>query len=97
MISLSLISLPSFASKGDVVMMPDGCDYYIVETRMGYAILEWFGGSTPSVGDTLVGDFESYGTKDIYNLSRRSKTRVWVENYLMSQDDAVEGVYDKCN
>ena len=33
------------AAKGVVVAYPSGCDYYIVETNRGYALLEWYGGN----------------------------------------------------
>lgn len=53
------------AAKGVVVLYKAGCSYYIVETNLGFAILEWYGGSDPSEGDVLVGDYESYGMKTI--------------------------------
>jgi len=55
---LAAILIPSNASaaKGVVVYYKSGCDYYIVETNMGYVLLEWYGGNDPSEGDTLVGD-----------------------------------------
>lgn len=74
-----------------------GCDYYIVDADMGYAVLEWYGGNDPSEGDTLVGDFESYGMKNIYNVSTDSETKVWVEDYMLSKSSAVEKYYEKCN
>ena len=52
--------MPAFAEKGIVVLYEPGCSYYIVETNMGYAILEWFGGNDPSRGDVMAGDFETY-------------------------------------
>lgn len=88
---------PAFAAKGEVAHIKSGCSYYIVETTMGFALLQWFGGSSPSRGDVLVGNFESYGMKDLYNLTQDSETRVWVDNYWMSKDRAVERYFEKCN
>jgi len=85
------------AAKGVVVYYKSGCDYYIVETNMGFALLEWYGGNDPGEGDTLVGDFESYGMKDIYNLTADAETTVWVEDYWLSRDSAIEKYYEKCN
>ena len=45
------------AAQGVVVLKKAGCDYYIVETKMGFALLEWYGGNDPDVGDTIVGDW----------------------------------------
>ncbi len=85
------------AAKGVVVYRKAGCDYFIVETNMGCALLEWYGGDDPNEGDILVGDYESYGTKDIYNLSTDSELRVWAEDHWLSRDDALEKLYDECN
>jgi len=90
--------LPSSANaaKGVVVYYKSGCDYYIVDANMGYVVLEWYGGNDPSEGDTLAGDFESYGMKEIYNVSADSETKVWVEDYMLSKDSAIEKYYEKC-
>jgi len=96
---LILIALTQsvYAAKGVVVYYKSGCDYYIVETNMGYSLLEWYGGNDPSEGDTLVGNYESYGMKTIYNLTVNSETKVWVEDYQLSKDSVLEKYYDKCN
>lgn len=95
----SSLLLPSIANaaKGVVVHCKSVCGYYIVETNMGYTLLEWYGGKDPREGDTLVGDYESYGMKDIYNLTADSETKVWVEEFWMSKDSVLEKYYDKCN
>ncbi|MBA3018690.1 MAG: hypothetical protein KJ550_09655 [Proteobacteria bacterium] len=85
------------AAKGVVVLYKSGCSYYIVETNLGYAILEWYGGNDPSEGDVLVGDYETYGMKDIYNLTADAETKVWVEDFWLSKSRAIEKYYDKCN
>lgn len=86
----------AFAAKGEVVYKKSGCDYFIVETLMGYAVLEWYGGNDPDIGDRIVGDFESYGFKDIYNVTADSELQVWVENYWLSWEDALELYFEKC-
>lgn len=96
-ILLCLLTTPSaFAAKGEVVYRNSGCDYFVVETFAGYALLEWYGGNDPSEGDTLVGDFESFGSKDIFNLSADEELRVWVQDYWMSKEDALESFYQEC-
>lgn len=93
------ILLPTLANaaKGVVVYNKIGCDYYIVETNKGFALLEWFGGNDPNEGDTLVGDFERYGSKDIYNITADRKTRVWVEEFWLSKEEVIEKYFQKCN
>ena len=87
----------AFAAKGVVVYKKSDCDYYIVEALLGFVVLEWYGGNDPSVGDTLVGDYETYGMKDIYNLTADSETKVWVEDFWLTKDDAMEMYYEICH
>ena len=94
---LLLASASSFAAKGVVVLYKSGCSYYVVETNLGYAILEWYGGNDPSSGDVLAGDFETYGMKDINNLTAKAKTKVWVEDFWLSKKSVIEKYYDKCH
>ena len=86
----------AFAARGTVVSYPSGCDYFIVETSSGYALLEWFGGNDPSEGDVVVGDYESYGIKDIFNVSRDTEIRVWVEEYWLSKDNVFREYRNYC-
>jgi hypothetical protein len=68
----------------------------LVETVRGYAVLEWYGGNDPDKGDLLVGAFENYGMKTIYNITADSELRVWVEDYLLSKEDALEKLLEEC-
>lgn len=97
--ALTFLLLPvcAQAAKGAVVYRKSGCDYYIVETSSGYALLEWYGGNDPSVGDVLTGMFETYGMKDIYNITADSETKIWVEDFWLSKDRAIEKFFDKCH
>lgn len=85
------------AAKGEIVYYKSGCDYFIVETAMGYALLEWYGGYDPSRGEVVAGDFETYGMKEIYNLTANQETNVWVEDFWLSKDRAIEEYFDKCD
>ena len=87
--------MPAFAAKG-VVVYNRSCDYYIVETTMGYVLLEWFGGNDPSEGDVMVGDFETYGMKDIYNVTSDSEARAWVEDFWLSESSVTEKYREHC-
>jgi hypothetical protein len=97
LLAIGLIPGVAHGARGEVVYCKSGCDYFIVETDAGFDLLERYGGNEPSDGDVLVGDFESYGTKDIYNLSVDAEVRVWVEDLWMSHDAAFEALYEKCN
>src|SRR4030095_16448180 len=49
------------AARGIVAWVGPGCDYFVAETPMGYAVLEWYGGARPRKGDLVVGAFEKFG------------------------------------
>ena len=84
-ILLCSVSLAAYAVDGEAVYTESGCDYFIVEAYMGYALLEWFGGAIPEVGDIIRGDFESYGFRDLNVVNRGRRIRVWVEDYWLSK------------
>jgi hypothetical protein len=82
--------------KATVVYNKRGCrDRYVVETSGGYAILEWYGGNDPSEGDVLVGDIHSFGFKDLYNLTQNSRTRVWIDDYMLSKYSLQSKFFEK--
>jgi hypothetical protein len=68
----------------------------MVETNKGFTILEWFGGHDPDKGDVIVGAYESYGMKTVYDVTADQEIRVWVEDYGLSKDDALEKLMDQC-
>ena len=80
------------AAKGEVIH--EKGDYYVVDTGCSCSVVEWYGGSIPSEGDKIVGNLDSYGFKDVYNISSGQEIRVYVEDYLLDEDDAIEMVYE---
>jgi hypothetical protein len=72
-----------------VVVYEGEDDYYIVETRRGYTILERRSGSL-SEGHKVRGELNRHGTKYLYNRRRDSEVRVYIEDYALSDDDALE-------
>ena len=73
------------------------CDYFVVETNMGFTLLEWYGGTWAIwVGDVVYGDLHSYGMKNI-DIEGRGEMRVWVDDYWASEADAARYFYGKCN
>lgn len=87
---------PAAAAKGAVVHRISGCDYFIVATPGGYDLLEWYGGHDPDKGDVLVGNFETYGMHDIYDNTADEELTVWVEDYKLSREDALEQLAEQC-
>jgi len=79
-----------------VTMIRDECDFFIVETAGGFCIFEWSGGSMPVEGDTLRGDLDSYGFQNAYNVTQKSETTAYVEEYWLSWDEAIEKLSKAC-
>ena len=89
----------AYSSQGQatVVFRKRGCDYMILENNSGYIIAEWMGGNDPDQGDNIGGNLNSYGTKEFYNLSRNSETKLWIDDFMLSKDRALEKINDKCD
>lgn len=81
--------------RAEVTQRFRGCDYFIADGPNGLYVLEWSGGYDPSVGDSVEGEINSYGFKDVlYN--NRSEGRVWVEDYWESRSAAMDEINDHC-
>jgi hypothetical protein len=89
-------AVPAFAAKGTVTHKIGGCDYFVVATPAGYDLLEWYGGHDPDRGDVLVGGYETYGMHDIYDDTADEELTVWVEDYGLSKEDALDKLAEKC-
>lgn len=97
LLTIVLCAQPSFAtSRGVVVKRISGCDYFIVSATKGYAVLEWYGGHDPDTDDILIGKIEEYGMHDILDDTADESVTVWVEDYLLSREKALELLVDKC-
>jgi hypothetical protein len=55
------------------------------------------GGNDPDLGDKVSGNFNSFGTKDFYNQSRDRDCRLWIDDYMLSKESALEKIREKCN
>lgn len=80
-----------------VVYRIPSCDYFILENNSGFIVAEWMGGNDPDIGDHVTGNFKSFGTKDFYNQSRSRDCRLWIEDYSLSKDDALEKAQSECD
>ena len=78
-----------------VVFRKRGCDYFIADGPRGLYILEWYGGYDPDRGDGIFGEIDGFGFKDVLYTGGRDG-RVYVEDYLLSKERAVEKLAEKC-
>ena len=44
----------------------------------------------------VVGELETYGFVDAYNVTQRSTLTVWIEDYFLSRDRAASKYLEKC-
>jgi len=82
--------------RGEITRRVSGCDYFVVETRSGYDVLEWYGGHDPDKGDTLTGNYNGYGFHDVVDETADETLRVWTEDYSVSKEEALEKVVEQC-
>lgn len=76
-----------------VVVYEGGDDYYIIETRKGYTILEVYSGILYE-GDRVRGELNKYRFKYIINKNRRTEVRVYIEDYMLSDEEALDWLRD---
>lgn len=96
--TISAPTVEAAISAGTVVRRISGCDYFMVENRSDYSILEWFGGHDPDKDDVLVGNFKSFGFHTfMYSNDEDRTSRLYVEEYGLTKLDALEKLLDYCD
>jgi hypothetical protein len=96
LMALSLFVSNAIADTAVVVWYKPGCDYLIADGTNGYYLLEWYGGYDPIEGDVIIGKLNSYGLKNVYYQRRNREGKIYVEDYLLSRDDAIEKYFQHC-
>lgn len=71
-----------------IVVYEGQSDYYIIETTMGYTILETYSGIL-SEGDNVRGELNTYGSEYLID-SNDNEINVYIEDYMLSKDRAIE-------
>ena len=80
---------PSGSDTKGVVVYEGSDDYYVIETNRGYTIAERYSGWLYE-GHTLYGRLNSYGFKYVIDLNRDSEIKLYLEDYMLSKDQAIE-------
>ena len=95
---VSALLAPSvvLAEQAVVVFEDASCDYFIADGPRGFYLLEWYGGHVPTEGDVIEGDIGSYGFKNVRYPRRSREGRVYVEDYLLSEDGVIKAWRDHC-
>lgn len=81
-----------------VVVYNKGCnDRFVVRTTIGLTLIQSYSVRVPTEGSTLIGDFNTYGFVDFYDLNADQNGRGYVDDYMLSTDRMVEKLRDKCS
>ena len=81
--------------KGEVVYS-DNCQYYVIQTAHGYAILKATGSYKPYERAVVYGNFSNYGLRDFYNRSTGRIFTAEVKEYWLSYYEAQQAIYYYC-
>jgi len=96
-ILLMIIPVILFADNAQIVIYKSGCnDYFIADGDHGYYLLEWYGGYDPSQGDNIIGEINSFGMKNVYYPESSRDGIVYVDDYGLSKNEAMEKYIEKC-
>ncbi len=79
-----------------MVYSSPSCDYYIVETYNGYAVIQSGSGYRPFEGTTLYGNFSNTCTRDFYDYSGGNLISGNVRDYWLSYGAAQQALDYYC-
>ncbi|MBW3563389.1 MAG: hypothetical protein KY459_01525 [Acidobacteria bacterium] len=92
-----LFAVPVFADRGEVVRTLKNCDFFIVEVEgVDYAVIESWDLSVPDKKDELIGEFNTYGMVTLYNKTQDLEIEVYIEDYMLFEDEASRILFEKC-
>ena len=80
---------PDYNDRKGIVVYEGQGDYYIIETSGGYVIAERYSGILYE-DQTIYGPLHSYGSKFFIDLNRDSEVKLYIEDYMLTQERAVE-------
>ncbi|WP_295155293.1 hypothetical protein [Selenomonas sp. AE3005] len=93
---LITLSAVAFAEQGQVVYYNTNRQSVVIATASGYTCGEVTmfrsGFWELSRGDMLAGDLNSYGSHDVYDLSRDRMISLWIDDVMLSQDAAFDWI-----
>ncbi|MPN12798.1 hypothetical protein SDC9_160118 [bioreactor metagenome] len=94
---ISNYKIASDEIQGEVIWEGKNCDFYIIETRRYYVLVELYRGRLDK-GDKVEGELHRYGFKYLKNLRTDSEIKVYIENYWSSKETCFEWLKDnnKC-
>lgn len=71
-------------------------DYVVIYTEMGYSVGELYGGFyLLGEEDMVVGDLNTYGFTDVYCPDKDRSAQVYIDDWMLDKDDALEWLFEK--
>jgi hypothetical protein len=70
--------------------------YFILKSRQGYTVAEWFGCRELDICEVLLGQFNSFGFKYLV-ITNNTNFHIWIDDYMLSKERALEKINDLCN
>lgn len=82
--------------KGVVCLKIGKCGYMIVCLQNGnYSVVEDYYDKCAE-GDVLIGEFQAYGFRDAYNITRDKNCRIYIDTWESNEKTAMEKYKKKC-
>ena len=72
------------------------CDYFLLFNKSGYVVAEHSSGEEFDEGKYVYGNINTYGSLDIYNEDLDESETIYVEDWGLSKEDAMEKLIDEC-
>jgi|GEM_PF-4775163 len=89
-------NLSSSRGLATVVYRSSSCDCFILENQSGFIVAEWMGGNDPDLGDKVTGNFNSFGIMDFYNETKDTDCSLWIDDYMLDKEGAMDNLKDLC-
>ena len=85
------ISSTVSAARGVVAFYNHSSNKIVIATQMGYTCGEVMNFPMRlDRGDVVAGNLESYGTHEIYNLTDDENFSLWIDNFWLSEEQAID-------
>lgn len=78
------------AEKAYIAYYDSTKNIIIVETSWGYSVMDLYSYAWISRGDVVIGNFNQYGYTDIYDATADTSLSVYIDNYMLSADTALD-------
>lgn len=99
---LVLFIFPCFSNStsllvSKIIKKPNSCDYFIAYNELGYVVAEFNSGREFEIGDVILGNINKYGNVTIYDSELEESADIYVEDYQLKKDEALDLLIEECD